>query len=72
MSMLSGLLNPSEGGAELFGLDLYKEQKKVRKIIGVCPQYDVLFELLTCEEHLNFFYELKGADPSPQAKEQEI
>jgi ABC-type multidrug transport system ATPase subunit len=30
-------------------------------MMGVCPQYDVLFELLTPEEHLDFFYELKGA-----------
>lgn len=31
--------------------------------MGVCPQHDVLFELMTVEEHLNFFYELKGGDP---------
>lgn len=31
--------------------------------MGVCPQHDVLFELLTTEEHLNIFYDLKGADP---------
>lgn len=30
--------------------------------MGVCPQYDVLFELLTTEEHLSFFYDIKGAD----------
>lgn len=35
----------------------------VRQTMGVCPQHDVLFELLTTEEHLNIFYDLKGADP---------
>ena len=35
----------------------------VRQIMGVCPQHDVLFELLTVEEHLSIFYDLKGADP---------
>lgn len=38
--------------------------------MGVCPQHDILFELLTCEEHLSIFYDLKGADP--KLKNQEI
>ena len=70
--MLTGLLDPSSGGAELFGMDLYKEHEKLRKIIGVCPQYDVLLESLTCEEHLNLFYEIKGANPDPKIKNAEI
>jgi len=37
--------------------------------MGICPQYDVLFELLTTEEHLSFFYDLKGADPKNKSKE---
>lgn len=40
--------------------------------MGVCPQYDVLFELLTTQEHLEFFYELKGADPDPKIKAAEV
>lgn len=40
--------------------------------MGVCPQYDVLFELLTTEEHISFFYELKGANPDPKVKKAEI
>lgn len=38
--------------------------------MGVCPQHDVLFHLLTPEEHLDIFYELKGGDP--ERKEEEI
>ena len=38
--------------------------------MGVCPQHDVLFHLLTPEEHLDIFYELKGGDPA--RKESEI
>ena len=37
--------------------------------MGVCPQHDVLFELMTVEEHLSIFYDLKGADPKLKAKE---
>ena len=35
---------------------------EARKVMGVCPQHDVLFDLLTPEEHLSIFYEFKGAD----------
>ena len=69
ISMLSGLFGSSEGEAELFGTNMFSEMKKVRQIMGVCPQYDVLFELLTTEEHLSFFYDLKGADPKLKKKE---
>lgn len=30
--------------------------------MGVCPQHDVLFDLLTPEEHLSIFYDFKGGD----------
>lgn len=38
--------------------------------MGVCPQHDVLFDLLTPEEHLDIFYDFKGGDPA--RKEEEI
>jgi ATP-binding cassette subfamily A (ABC1) protein 3 len=63
ISMLSGLFGSTDGMAELFGIDMFADMNKVREVMGVCPQYDVLFELLTTEEHLSFFYDLKGADP---------
>jgi ABC-type multidrug transport system ATPase subunit len=31
-----------------------------RKILGVCPQHDVLFEFLTPKEHLEIFAAFKG------------
>lgn len=43
---------------------------EVRSYMGVCPQHDVLFELLTPEEHLDVFYDFKGGDPA--RKEEEI
>lgn len=35
----------------------------MRKILGVCPQHDVLFEYLTPKEHLELFANFKGAPP---------
>ena len=43
---------------------------EVREFMGVCPQHDVLFDLLTPREHLDIFYDFKGGDPA--RKQQEI
>ena len=67
--MLTGLFEKSFGSAELFGIDMFTDMSSVRQIMGVCPQHDVLFELLTIEEHLSFFYDLKGADPAKKKAE---
>jgi ABC-type multidrug transport system ATPase subunit len=44
----------------------------VRQFIGICPQHDIFFELLTPREHLEIFYDFKGGDPNPEMKELEI
>ena len=33
---------------------------QVQKIMGVCPQHDVLFAEMTAEEHLRFWARFKG------------
>ncbi len=33
---------------------------KVRKQIGYCPQHDAIFELMTVEEHLDYYASIKG------------
>lgn len=68
ISMLTGLFKQSGGSAELFGIPLFSQMSSIRQIMGVCPQHDILFELLTTEEHLKFFYDLKGADPNNDVK----
>ena len=35
-----------------------------RKVLGVCPQHDVLFDFLTPEDHLRLFAAFKGTDPA--------
>ena len=40
--------------------------------MGICPQHDVIFDLLTPAEHLDIFYDFKGADPNPEVKAKEI
>jgi ABC-type multidrug transport system ATPase subunit len=38
----------------------------VYKVIGVCPQFDILWEDLTIEEHLYFYARLKGVSSSKE------
>ena len=37
---------------------------EIRKNLGVCPQHDILFPMLTVEEHLTMFAALKGVPAS--------
>ncbi|KAK4876909.1 hypothetical protein RN001_009415 [Aquatica leii] len=60
MSMLTGLIRPTNGTAIIDGYDIRTDKKRARKSIGLCPQYNVLFDELTVAEHLYFFTRLKG------------
>ena len=58
--MLTGLLNPTSGSASVFGIDIFEDIGNVREFLGVCPQHDILFDLLTPWEHLEIFCDFKG------------
>ncbi len=50
----------TEGSADIFGIDLFDKMDDVRQFLGVCPQHNILFDLLTPEEHLEIFCDFKG------------
>ncbi len=52
IKMLSTILQPTNGTAEILGYDLIKERHKIRELIGVCPQDLVLHEYLTAKENI--------------------
>lgn len=52
----------TEGSAQAFGLDVGSQMGDLRKIMGVCPQHDILFDNLTCKEHLELYAAFKGVD----------
>jgi ATP-binding cassette, subfamily A (ABC1), member 3 len=60
MSMLTGMMEPTSGTALINGKDIRTEMDKVRGSLGLCPQYDILFDELTVREHIVFFCRLKG------------
>jgi len=61
ISMLTGILTSDPGSAaEVLGYDLFEEMDEARHFMGVCPQHNILFDLLTPREHLEIFCEIKG------------
>lgn len=69
ISMLTGLIERSDGDATCYDIDMFNEMDQVREFMGVCPQHDVLFDLLTPREHLDIFYDFKGGDPHNKKRE---
>uniref|UniRef100_A0A671TWM8 P-type phospholipid transporter n=1 Tax=Sparus aurata TaxID=8175 RepID=A0A671TWM8_SPAAU len=60
MSILTGLFPPTSGTAYILGKDIRSELSAIRQSLGVCPQHNVLFSMLTVEEHIWFYGRLKG------------
>ena len=66
ISILTGLFRPTSGSAAVIGHDIATEMEQIHKTIGICPQFRVLWDTLTCREHLLFFLRMKGADPGAE------
>ncbi|KAI9326319.1 hypothetical protein BDR26DRAFT_877523 [Obelidium mucronatum] len=60
INILTGLYDSSGGTARLAGFDVKTEIDNVYNSIGVCPQFDILWDDLTVSEHLYFYARLKG------------
>jgi ABC-type multidrug transport system ATPase subunit len=50
-----GLIPPTSGRIIVHGYDISTSMDKVRNILGLCPQYNILFDHLTVREHLKLF-----------------
>ena len=72
ISMLTGLIGRTSGTAKVYEKDMFEETDEVREFLGVCPQHDVLFDLLTPREHLDIFFDFKGGDPAQKEAEIEM
>ncbi|XP_044794440.2 cholesterol transporter ABCA5 isoform X2 [Bubalus bubalis] len=62
MNILCGLCPPSEGFASIYGhrVSEIDEMFEARKMIGICPQLDIHFDVLTVEENLSILASIKG------------
>src|SRR2546430_10900664 len=60
ISMMSGLLTPTEGDVLLDGKSIVKEPIEVKKRIGVVPQEIALYPDLSARANLEFFGKMYG------------
>ncbi|XP_048796564.1 ATP-binding cassette sub-family A member 13 [Lagopus muta] len=60
ISLLTGLYPPSSGTVLINGKDIRTDLAAIRTELGVCPQYDVLFNILTVREHLLLYGSVKA------------
>ena len=42
------------------GFDVKKEMHEIHNVLGVCPQFDILWDDLTVKEHLLLYARIKG------------
>lgn len=62
LNVLSGLSFPSEGSATIYNYKLSEmgDREEIRGMVGICPQFNSHFEVLTVRENLKTFAEIKG------------
>ncbi|GBF93217.1 ABC transporter A family member [Raphidocelis subcapitata] len=62
INCLTGALPPTAGDALIYGQSLCGEGglDRVRSLMGVCPQFDVLWNELSGTEHLTIYGHIKG------------
>nr|XP_048316362.1 phospholipid-transporting ATPase ABCA3-like isoform X3 [Myodes glareolus] len=69
LSILTGLYLPTRGKVYIGGYDISSDMVQVRKSLGLCPQDDLLFPMLTVSEHLNFYCVIKGIPSNKRSRE---
>jgi ABC-2 type transport system ATP-binding protein len=72
ISILCGLFPPTSGEVTIEGMDIRKEIRRIRHIIGVVPQEIALYPTLTAHENLSFFgnmYGLRGKELDKRIRE---
>jgi ABC-type multidrug transport system ATPase subunit len=66
INCLTGITPVTNGDALIYGIPVRSSigMSKIRKLIGVCPQFDILWDSLSGKEHLDLFASIKGLPPS--------
>ena len=72
ISILCGLIKPTNGNAELLGLSIKSSAEEIKKQIGIVPQEIALYPSLTAFENLRYIgnmYGLKGKELRDKIKD---
>ncbi|CAF3926709.1 unnamed protein product [Rotaria sordida] len=62
--ILVGMMKATSGCVIMQGLDHRIYIQQTRKMIGFCPQYDILYDKLSVQEHLELFAQIRHLDPT--------
>ena len=60
ISMISGLVKPTRGDAEIGGFSIIKQPLQAKRLMGVVPQEIALYNTLTGQQNLEFFGKMYG------------
>lgn len=66
--MLTTILTPTSGNAYIKGHNIKSEKSEIVRLIGVCPQEIVIYEILRAEENVEFVANMHGIS-NKEAKE---
>ncbi|WP_242457394.1 ABC transporter ATP-binding protein [Insulibacter thermoxylanivorax] len=55
LEMIEGLIKPDGGSISFGGMNWEKDADKIKMMIGIQPQTEAMFDLLTPKEHLDLF-----------------
>ena len=68
--MLTGAIRPTDGFHVVGGKHSRTQMPEIRQQLGICLQHnDCLFPKLTCQEHLEFFFTLRGTRQAMSQRE---
>ncbi|CAG03062.1 unnamed protein product [Tetraodon nigroviridis] len=56
----------TDGTATIYGSPVAEiaEGLEMKQLVGICPQFNIIFDVLTVEEHLRMFAAIKGIPPA--------
>ncbi|CAD8079917.1 unnamed protein product [Paramecium sonneborni] len=60
ISLLTGLIKKDSGLISYYNTDTNFDD--IRSYLGICPQRDVLYDSMTCDQHLWYYGKIKGID----------
>ena len=60
IGIIAGILEPTRGKFFSNGLDADYNQEEIRAVTNVCPQFDILWDELTAEDHIRMVGQIKG------------
>ncbi|CAH9126173.1 unnamed protein product [Cuscuta epithymum] len=66
INCLTGITPVTDGDALIYGCSIRSStgMSSIRQMTGVCPQFDILWDELSGQEHLQLFASIKGLPPS--------